>query len=279
MSPSKLNSYARCARQFFYRNVLRMQEPESIYLRVGSLVHEALREIIPPGATRDEVRAALKNAGTREIAERLVSAQMKEAGTWMRELSVNYLEDMLAHVAALEAEREGDYRVRLQEEMVETEVEGMPLRGRFDRVDDVDGVGPVIIDYKTSASIAKTYPKLIEKIESDYWQIPVYATMAAAAYGDPAAFVYYVLPPGEDSFAVGVQVAPGSRPAPIPLGNRRPHRYGPVDTATVAGAMVHAVEIHRSIIDGECRYERTANTSICPNCHFARICQRSRASL
>jgi hypothetical protein len=192
---------------------------------------------------------------------------------------VNYLEDMLVHVATLEAQREGDYRVRLQEERVETEVEGMPLRGRFDRIDDVDGVGPVIIDYKTSANIARTYPTLIEKMESDYWQIPVYATMAAAEYGDPAAFVYYVLPPGEESFAAGVQVAPGTRPAPIPLGNRRPHRYGPVDTVAIADAMAHAVEIHRSIIEGECRYERTENLGLCPNCTFARICQRSRASL
>jgi superfamily I DNA/RNA helicase/RecB family exonuclease len=279
MSPSKLNSFARCARQFFYEKVLNIARPDSIYLRVGSMVHEALREIIPPGATRDEVRAALKNAGTREIAERLVSRDMKEAGAWMRELSVNYLEDMLVHVAALEAEREGDYRVRVQEEKVETEVEGMPLRGRFDRIDDVDGVGPVIIDYKTSGNIAKTYPTLIEKMESEYWQIPVYATMAAAECGDPAAFVYYVLPPGEDSLAVGVQVARGTRPAPIPLGKRRPHRYGPVDTATIAGAMARAVEIHRSIIEGECRYERTANTGTCSNCHFAIICQRSRASL
>ncbi len=278
MSPSKLNSYARCPRQFFYRNVLRLEEPESIYLRVGSLVHEALKEIIPVGATGDEVRAALGHAGTREIAERLVSKEMGDAGVWMRDLSVHYLEDMLTHVAELEAQREGSYRVRVQEESVETSIEGMPMRGRFDRIDDVDGLGPVIIDYKTSGTISKTYPTLIDKIETDYWQIPAYATMAAATGSAAAGFVYYVLPPGEPGLAVGVQLAYGSRPAPIPLGKRRPHRYGPVDAEVIVAAMAHAVETHRAIVEGECRYERTDNTGICPNCYFARICQRSKAS-
>ena len=281
MSASKLGSYARCARQFFYREILDIDEPESIYLQIGSLVHEALKEIIPPGATGDEVRAALEHAGTREIAERLVTSKFKDAGAWMRELSVTYLEDMLRDVAALEAQREGNYRVRMLEEPVERDVLGMPIRGRFDRVDDVDGLGAVIIDYKTSGKgrIRKTYPSLVENLDSDYWQIPVYATMAHLEGLDAAGFVYYALPPGDESFAVGVQLAPGNRPAPIPLGKRKPYRYGPVDTTAVADAMARAVEIHRTIVESECCYERVENMQNCPNCYYARICQRSRASI
>jgi superfamily I DNA/RNA helicase/CRISPR/Cas system-associated exonuclease Cas4 (RecB family) len=281
MSASKLSSYARCPRQFFYRSVLEIDETESIYLRIGSLVHDALHEIITPGATGDEVRAALQHAGTREIAERLVTQTFPDAGQWMRELAVKYLEDMLRDVAALEAQREGNYRVRFREEPVEDVVEGMPLRGRIDRVDDVDGVGAVIIDYKTSGKgrIKKSYPTLADNLDSDYWQIPVYATMAALKGIEAAGFVYYALPPGDESFAVGVQLAPGNRPAPIPLGKRRPYRYGPVDTTTVADAMAHAVEIHRTIVEGECEYELVENMQNCPNCYFARICQRSRASI
>ncbi|HEX5131020.1 MAG TPA: PD-(D/E)XK nuclease family protein [Candidatus Krumholzibacteria bacterium] len=278
MSASKLNSYARCPRQFFYRSILRLEEPESIYLRVGNLVHEALKEIIPPGATGDEVRTALRAAGTREIAERLVAAGMPEAGAWMRALSVHYLQDMLQRVAELEATREGEYRVRMLEESIEAVIEGMPIRGRVDRVDDVEGLGPLVIDYKTSGSIKKTYPTLVDKMQTEYWQIPVYAAMTAVNGIAAAGFVYYALPPGEESFAAGVQLVPGDRPAPVPLG-RRPYRYGPVDTRTVAGAMAQAVEIHRTIVEGECEYERTENRQICPNCHFARICQRSRASI
>ncbi len=279
MSASKLGAFTRCARQFFYRKVLKLEEPESIYLRVGSLVHEALNEIITTGSTGEEVRAALRDTGTREIAERLVSKEMKDAGAWMKELSVRYLEDMLASVVKLESEREGAYRVRMLEEPVEATIEGMPLSGRMDRVDDVEGVGPVIIDYKTSGSIKRTHTKVIELLETDYWQVPVYASIAADKGPGAAGFVYYALPPGEEGFAVGVQLAPGHRPAPIQLGPRRPYRYGPIPTELVADAMAHAVEIHRSIVQGECRYERTENTGICPNCHFARICQRSHASI
>jgi RecB family exonuclease len=279
MSASKLNSYARCARQFFYEKVLKIGEPESIYLRVGELVHEALKEIVTPGATRDEVCAALRHAGTREIAERLVSAKFADSGAWMRELSVKYLDDMLHSVAELEAQRAGNYRVRMVEEDVKDTIEGMPLRGRMDRVDDVEGLGPVVIDYKTSGNVETTYPTVVRKMEDKYWQIPVYATMAAHSGIDAAAFVYFALPPGEESRAVGVQVAAGTRPAPIPTGTRAHPRYGSIEATTIAEAMARAVEIHRSIIDGECAYERTANRSICPNCLYARICQRSRASL
>jgi superfamily I DNA/RNA helicase len=279
MSASKLNSYARCPRQFFYRNVLKIKEPESIYLRVGNLVHDALKEIILPGATGDDVRAALRDAGTREIAERLVSQKFQDAGAWMRELSVKYLDDMLHAVAALEGQREGNYTVRMLEEPVEGEVDGMRLSGRFDRVDDVEGLGPMVIDYKVSGNVDKTYKTVLKKMETNYWQIPVYAVMATFKDLRPAAFVYYALPPGDKSAAVGVQLAPGSRPAPIPMGNRPHLRYGPVPQEDILNAMRLAAEVHRSIVEGECRYERVENTQICPNCHFARICQRSRASL
>ena len=279
MGASKLNSFARCPRQFFYRNVLKINEPESIYLRVGNLVHDALKEIIAPGATRDEIRSALRDAGTREIAERLVSEKFQDAGVWMRELSVKYLDDMLRAVAALEAKREGNYTVRLLEESVVGEIDGMPFSGRFDRIDDVEGLGPVVIDYKVSGSVDKTFKTVLKKMEQSFWQIPVYAVMATFKNLKPAAFVYYALPPGDESHAVGVQLEPGTRPAPVDTG-KRPHlRYGPVDTATIADAMARALELHRSIIEGECRYERVQDTKFCPNCYYARICQRSRASI
>jgi CRISPR/Cas system-associated exonuclease Cas4 (RecB family) len=279
MSASKLGSYTRCARQFFYEQVLHVKPPDSVYLRIGSLVHKALQEIIPAGATRDQVRAALRDTGTREIAERLVTEAMKDAGVWVKALSVRYLDDMLAGVAALEAAREEDYRVRALEAPADAVIAGMPLNGRIDRIDDVEGVGPVIIDYKTSGNIKRMYTTVIDKVETDYWQVPVYATMAADQKREAAAFVYYALPPGDESFAVGVQLAPGNRPAPIPLGSRRPYRYGPIPAQVVVDAMAHAVAIYRSIVEGACEYQRTEDTGICPNCHFARICQRSRASI
>jgi superfamily I DNA/RNA helicase/CRISPR/Cas system-associated exonuclease Cas4 (RecB family) len=280
MSASKLNSYARCPRQFFFRNILKIKEPESIYLRVGNLVHDALKEIIPPGATGEEVREALQHAGTREIAERLVTGKFADAGAWMRELSVKYLEDILRDVAELESQREGNYRVRMLEEEVEGNVEGMPLRGRLDRVDDIEGIGSVVIDYKISGSVDKSYGTVLKKMESSYWQIPVYAFMSTFKDVTPAAFVYYVLPPGDESHATGVQLAAGPLRPPIPLGRSKAHpRFGHAPREVIVEAMAHAVEIHRSIVEGECSYPLVENTQICPNCHYARICQRSPASI
>ncbi len=280
MSASKLNSHARCARKFFYSSVLKIKEPESIYLQVGSLVHEALKEIIPAGATGDEVRAALQHAGTREISERLVSESFPDASGWKRELSVKYLEDMLRDVAALEAQREGNYRVRMLEEEVKGDVEGMPMNGRMDRVDDVEGLGAVVIDYKISGSVDKSCGTVLKKMESSYWQLPVYAVMARFKDVEPAAFVYYALPPGDESHATGVQLAPGPLRPPIPIGRSKQHpRFGHASQEDIVGAMTRAVELYRSIVEGENAYQRTDNEQICPNCHFARICQRSRASV
>jgi CRISPR/Cas system-associated exonuclease Cas4 (RecB family) len=198
----------------------------------------------------------------------------------MRELSVKYLENMLRDVAGLEAQREGNYRVRLLEEKVEGDVEGMPLRGRFDRIDDVDGIGPVVIDYKISGSVDKSCGTILKKMETSYWQIPVYAFMAAFKDVQPAAFVYYALPPGDESHATGVQLAPGPLRSPIPMGKSKAHpRFGHAPREVIVEAMAHAVEIHRTIVEGECDYPLVENTQICPNCHYARICQRSRASI
>jgi RecB family exonuclease len=198
----------------------------------------------------------------------------------MRALSVKYLDDMLHEVAKLEAQRDGNYRVRMLEEGVEGEVEGMPLRGRIDRVDDVEDIGAVVIDYKVSGNVDKSYGTVLKKMESSYWQIPVYAVMATFKDVQPAAFVYYALPPGEEGHATGVQLAPGPLRPPIPVGRSKQFpRFGPVRQEEIVGAMAHAVEIHRSIVEGECRYERVEDTQNCPNCHFARICQRSRASI
>ncbi len=279
MGASKLNSYARCPRQFFYRHVLKIKEPESIYLQVGNLVHDALKEIIPPGATGDEVRAALQHAGTREIAERLVTAKFRDAGGWKRELSVKYLEDMLRDVAALEAQREGNYRVRMLEEEVKGDVEGVPMSGRMDRVDDVEGLGAVVIDYKISGSVDKWCETVLKKIDSIYWQLPVYAVMARFKDVQPAAFVYYALPPGDESHATGVQLAPGSLRPPIPLGHKSYPRFGHASQDDIVNAMTYAVELYRSMVNGENRYERTDNLQTCSNCYNARICQRSKASI
>ena len=113
-----------------------------------------------------------------------------------------------------------NYRVRMLEEEVEGEVGGMPLRGRIDRVDDIDGIGSVVIDYKISGNVDKSRNRA-QKMENSYWQIPVYAFMATFKDVTPTAFVYYVLPPGDEATLRAYSLCPGHCVRRFPWGPAR----------------------------------------------------------
>jgi hypothetical protein len=50
----------RCARRYFYTKVLKVDEPGSIYLDIGSIFHGVMQRVVPVGASSDELRALLE---------------------------------------------------------------------------------------------------------------------------------------------------------------------------------------------------------------------------
>jgi hypothetical protein len=277
LSPSRLETFTDCERKFFFQRILRIEDPGSIYLTIGSVFHEVLKELLKPDMDGDAVRAALVSDAADEIIERVMDDKMPDAGEWLRALTRVHMHLMLAGVRELETKREGNYRVLSVETSTAVEDDGHAvLTGRVDRIDHVEGLGPVVIDYKTSARLPKTAASILEKIENDrdYWQVVVYAALARSLGHDAKGFVYYVVPPGEEVNAVGLQLAAGRHPAPIPAGGRH-SRYDPMPPATLQRVLEDAMKIHADILSGACAYARTDNLEQCGICHFTRVCRRT----
>jgi len=279
LSASGMETFSNCPRRFFYEKLLRVDDSSSIYMTVGLLFHDVMKRLVQPGMARDEVIAALSSEHATVVIDEEVDAAMPEAGTWLRELTRVYATDMLARAAQLERDRIGDYRVESVETPGELRDGDLHFRGRLDRIDRVDGLGPVVIDYKTSGGMNKSFGILVRRIdaagERSQWQVPLYSAMASAAGTEPSAFVYYVVPPGEDAFATGLQLAAGKLPDPIPRG-RRPHeRYGEIPPASIRGALAEAFAVHADVASGAHAFPRTEDREACRRCAFVFVCRRS----
>jgi hypothetical protein len=277
LSPSRLDTYTTCERKFFFQRVLRIDDPANIYLTIGRVFHDVLKELIPVGANGDQVRAALASEAAQDIIDKVVAEAMPGTGEWVHTLTKVHMRRMLDGVRELESRREGTYRVLSVEAGAWfPDEDNASLTGRLDRIDHVDGLGPVVIDYKTSRSLPKTAASIIDGIESerDFWQVVMYSALARALDHDVKAFVYYVVPPGEDVNAVGVQLAPGNLPHVIPGGGRY-SRYDPMPAGLVQDVLDDAMAIHASVLAGTSDYARTDNLEHCKNCLFIRVCRRN----
>ena len=278
LSPSRLQTFTSCQRKFFFQRILRIAEPGSIYLEIGNVFHEVLKDLVPVGATGDEVRAVLQSDAAAEIIDRAISKVMPGAGEWLRGLTTVHMHRMLEGVRKLEEKRQGSYRVLSVETSATYPVEGNAvLTGRLDRVDDVEELGPVVVDYKTSSQLSTTAASIVQEIEEarEHWQVVIYSALAGALGHDAKAFVYYVVPPGEDVNAVGLQLTTGRLREIVRTEGRQKPRYDFLPPETVRAVLDDAMKIHADVLSGACAYDRTDDIKTCDTCHFIRVCRRT----
>jgi CRISPR/Cas system-associated exonuclease Cas4 (RecB family) len=276
LSPSRLDTYTRCERKFFFQRVLRIEEPGSIYLTIGNLFHDVLKQLVKVDMTGDDVRVALASDAD-EIIDAAINQKMPDTGEWVHELTKVHMRRMLDGARELESKREGTYRVLSVETAAHYPSENDAIyTGRLDRIDHVDGLGPVVIDYKTSAQMPLTAASILKGIEEEraYWQVVMYSALAAALDFSAKAFVYYVVPPGEEANAVGVQLAAGNLPHVIRGGGRH-SRYDPMPPGLLDAVLNDAKTIHDNVTTGAAAYARTDQLENCKNCHFIRVCRRN----
>jgi probable DNA repair protein len=124
----------------------------------GSLVHRALEhfwrdldglaalEALGDTGRRERIAAA-RDAALEEFAQRSPLA-LSDAG---RSIEARCLERSLERWLDIERSREA-FTVTALERPIELEFAGLTLTGKIDRVDELEGGGTVIIDYKTGAS-------------------------------------------------------------------------------------------------------------------------------
>ena len=278
LSPSRLDTFTNCERKFFFQRVLRIDEPGSIYLTIGRVFHDVLKELIPVGATGDEVRAVLAGDRVDDVIDAVIAVAMPDTGEWVHALTRVHMHRALEGVIALENNRVGNYRVLATETAADyPDADSRILTGRVDRIDDVEGVGPVVVDYKTSRDLPASAGGIVKGIEEEreHWQIIIYSALAGAMGHTARGFLYYVVRPGEKVNAVGVQLAPGRVAEVVRTEGRQQPRYEALSPGTVQTVLDEAMKIHDAILTGACAYARTDEPKHCKTCHFIRVCRRN----
>jgi hypothetical protein len=279
LSPSALDTFSRCERKFLYSKVLRIDEPGSIYMDIGNVFHGVMKRIIPAGADGDSVRAILRSGEYAAAFDEAVAEDMEDASEWVKDLTRVSIGRMLLAAADLEAERRGRYTVRSVEQLATYPPEGEAvLSGRLDRVDLVEGIGPVVVDYKTG-QMKRTAATLMKEIVDDrkHWQVPLYSALAADENSQPAAFLFYIVPPDGEPKVVGMQIVDGKLPAPIPDAGKSKSPYGMLGAATVHARLEEAITLRAALMNGEAAFQRIEPGQECERCHFIRVCRRNQA--
>jgi len=211
VSPSRLETYARCPFEYFLKYVLGVQELEAPTeefelppLERGALVHDLLRALYeeclsgqPFGELSDEALAdAVELAGA--ILDRLGRVHAaNHPATWQAER-----EKTLEQVAALLAHEQKEHAtarpVRFEHEFGfdseghRFELSGggaLSFRGRIDRVDRLPDGAIQVVDYKTGKAASYRRNSLAGGIQL---QLPIYLLAACEALGASAGRALYL---------------------------------------------------------------------------------------
>lgn len=174
-------------RAFAIHRLKAKEEPEETpglnAMQRGSLLHEALSQVWRE--LRDST--ALASASLDVVAERAVANAFREkpppVPSAYADVERERLTRLLVHWLELERRRPG-FRVVVNEEFREIEVNGLKARIKVDRVDELDDGSLVLIDYKGGRA-SKSSWKGSRPVEP---QVPLYAitqpgVIAAAAFG------------------------------------------------------------------------------------------------
>ena len=159
LSPSRASDFMQCPLLYRFRVIDKLRQAPSAAAARGTLVHSVLERLfdLPAGGRTLEAAAAMVEpqwqallAGEPELAELVDETNAAAVATWFGE-AVSLIERWfnLEDPTRLEpAEREM---------YVETEVDGLTLRGYVDRLDLTPGGEMRVVDYKTGRSPSELF--------------------------------------------------------------------------------------------------------------------------
>lgn len=161
LSPSHLNTYLRCPVEFFYKNVLRVSEKPNSSLILGNSIHNGLEAAYKSGNYADAYAVAIQymNSQLAFISENDVFP-MSHA---IDEILKGYYDTFKIPKGKMYPEFD----------MRNIVVNGVPLKGKIDRI-DIKENRATVNDYKTGslANIKKGLkpPSIKEPNGGDYWR-------------------------------------------------------------------------------------------------------------
>ncbi len=193
MSPSQADGYNRCPRLYAIERRLRVGDPTSPHMHLGSLVHKALedaeREIIGTGEAHNTKSAAFDALHRAWGQVDFGTPQQDKAWRERAESIITKLYDAWPKSGAVPIELE---------RQVALEIDGVLWRGVIDRLEESpDGLR--VVDYKTSA----TPPVLEEAAVS--MQLGFYALAVSASSDGPEVVAAELWYPAHKSKALTVR--------------------------------------------------------------------------
>lgn len=158
LSPSRASDFRQCPQKFYYRSVLRLQDPPNRYQARGTLTHTVLEKLFElPAAerTRESADTILKvewpkvrnSEKYRAIFEKAAEAGDLPGATQDPDEFYAEVESMLDGYFAMEDP--STIEPHDQEMWMNAELLGVPMVGILDRVDMNEDGSFVISDYKT----------------------------------------------------------------------------------------------------------------------------------
>jgi DNA helicase-2/ATP-dependent DNA helicase PcrA len=172
LSPSSLNAYLDCPIRFYYENIVRIPQAANDSMAFGSAVHYALQRLFekmkangekfPPAETLVSDFVSFMHRNKSSFTEKQFENRLNLGRQLLPEFYAYYL-PRWNKVVALE------FFVR------EVEMNGIPLKGKLDKI-EFDGNSVTVVDYKTgSLANARQKGKLSPPGEKnplggDYWR-------------------------------------------------------------------------------------------------------------
>ncbi|MDY6834061.1 MAG: PD-(D/E)XK nuclease family protein [Chloroflexota bacterium] len=218
MSVTKFNDFLTCPFRFYLKHILGMEEMgdekrEMDALDFGGLLHYALQRMAQRMHLCDDQQELSQFLGTQ--AGDWIKQRFGESPPLQIEIQLHAARQRLDAASRIHIDllREG-WEVLQSEVMIETELNGVTVSGRIDRIDQHQKTGRIrLLDYKTSDKASKpldthihgisneipAYAKVVIDGKERRWinlQLPLYRIMLpnSAIYQGPIELGYFNLP-------------------------------------------------------------------------------------
>ncbi|MBT8202254.1 MAG: PD-(D/E)XK nuclease family protein, partial [Acidimicrobiia bacterium] len=179
LSPSQAESYEACPRRYAIERRLRVREDRSVYLSFGSLVHNVLEATELAAMERGAAHGTIEDALAHLDAQWDPAPFGNEpfATAWRRraERALTFTYEHWPHPDA--------HPVAL-EHALSLEIDGVPWRGRADRI-EAEGDYLRIVDYKTSSS-RPNGKTVAESLQLGFYMLAAAEDEALTGHGSPA---------------------------------------------------------------------------------------------
>lgn len=172
LSPSALNAYLDCPVRFYYENIVRLPKAANDSMAFGSAVHYALQRLFEKMKANHQIFPS-----SDELVGDFVSYMNRNKLSFTEKQFSNRMELGKQLLPAYYQYYVGKWnkQVLLEYFIQDIELEGIPLKGKLDKI-ELDGNNVHVIDYKTGSLInAKRNKKLQPPDEDhplggDYWR-------------------------------------------------------------------------------------------------------------